>query len=152
MMWGCFSWHGLGPLVRIDGRINSERYIEEILGYHVVPFLEEFEEEYGEYLFQQDNAPIYVSTRTRNFVEEMAICLLPWPGQSPDLNPIEHLWDELEHRIRAKQNHPKNLRELEVLLQECWSEISCEVYQKLVTSMVHRIEAVIKARGYPTRY
>ncbi len=152
MMWGCFSWHGLGPLVRIDGRINSERYIEEILGYHVIPFLEEFEEEYGEYLFQQDNAPIHTSIRTRNFIEEMAISLLPWPGQSPDLNPIEHLWDELERRIRAKQNHPKNLRELEVLLQECWSEISREVYQKLVTSMVHRIEAVIKARGYPTRY
>ncbi len=152
MMWGCFSWHGLGPLVRIDGRINSERYIEEILGYHVIPFLEEFEEEYGEYLFQQDNAPIHTNIRTRNFIEEMAISLLPWPGQSPDLNPIEHLWDELERRIRAKQNHPKNLRELEVLLQECWSEISREVYQKLVTSMVHRIEAVIKARGYPTRY
>ena len=64
MMWGCFSWYGLGPLVRIDGRINSERYIEEILGYHVVPFLEEFKEKYGEYLFQQDNAPIHTSIRT----------------------------------------------------------------------------------------
>ena len=82
----------------------------------------------------------------------MAISLLPWPGQSPDLNPIEHLWDELEHHVRSKQNHPKNLRELELLLQECWSEISHEIYQKLVASMVHQIEAVIKARGYPTRY
>ncbi|GBC31699.2 IS630 family transposase [Rhizophagus irregularis DAOM 181602=DAOM 197198] len=120
MMWGCFSWYGLGPLVRIDGRINSERYIEDILGYHVVPFLEEFEEENGEYFFQQDNAPIHTSARTRNFIEETEIILLPWPGQSPDLNPIEHLWDELERRIRAKQKHPKNLGELEALLQECW--------------------------------
>jgi len=77
MMWGCFSWFGLGPLVRIDGRINSERYIEEILGYHVIPFLENFEEENGEYLFQQDNAPIHTSARTRNFTEEMEINLLP---------------------------------------------------------------------------
>ncbi|GBB84589.1 hypothetical protein RclHR1_11160005 [Rhizophagus clarus] len=68
------------PLVRIDGRINSERYIEEILGYHLIPFLEEFEEENGEYLFQQDNATIHTSIQTRNFIEENAITLLPWPG------------------------------------------------------------------------
>ncbi len=152
MMWGCFLWFGLGPLVRIDGRINSERYIEEILGYYVIPFLENFEEENGEYLFQQDNASIHTSARTRNFIEEMLITLLPWPGQSSDLNPIEYLWDKLERRIRAKPNYPKNLGELEALLQECWSEISCEVYQKLVENMNRRIETVIKARGYPTRY
>lgn len=152
MMWGCFSWFGLGPLVRIDGRINSQRYIEEILGYHVIPFLESFEEENGDYLFQQDNAPIHTSIQTRNFAEESEINLLPWPGQSPDLNPIEHLWDELERRIRAKKSNPKNLGELEALLQECWLEIPCEVYQKLVESMTRRIDAVIKARGYPTRY
>lgn len=152
MMWGCFSWYGLGPLTRIDGRINSNRYIEEIIGYHLVPFVEEFEEENGEYLFQQDNAPIHTSIATRNFMQQTEIPLLPWPGQSPDLNPIEHLWDELERRIRAKKENPKNLRELEMFLQECWSQIESEVYQKLVNSMENRVKAVIKSRGYPTRY
>ncbi len=76
MMWGCFSWFGLGPLIRIDGRVNSQRYIEEILGYHVIPFLESFEEENGDYLFQQNNAPIHTSARTRDFCEEMEINLL----------------------------------------------------------------------------
>ena len=116
MMWGCFSWHKMGPLVRIDGRINSERYIEEILGYHLIPFLEEFEEEYGEYFFQQDNASIHTSRKTRDFIEENAIILLPWPGQSPDLNPIEHIWDELERNIRSRKENPKNIAELEAFL------------------------------------
>jgi hypothetical protein len=80
----------LGPLVRIDGRVNSQRYIEEILDHYVVPFLERFEEENGDCLFQQDSAPIHTSTG-RNFMEEMEINLLPWPGQSSDLNPIENL-------------------------------------------------------------
>jgi len=151
-MWGCFSWYGLGPLVRIDDRINSERYINEILGYHVIPFLEEFEEKNGDYFFQQDNAPIHTSVRTRTFMEEMEIIQLPWPGQSPDLNPIEHLWDKLERRIRLRADNPKNLGELELILQECWSQIQQEVYQKLAESMNCRIEAVIKAHGYPTRY
>ncbi|PKK80483.1 hypothetical protein RhiirC2_724273 [Rhizophagus irregularis] len=44
---GCFSWFGLGPLVRIDGRVDSTKYIEEIPDYHVFPFLENFEKESG---------------------------------------------------------------------------------------------------------
>ena len=138
--------------MRIDGWINSERYINEILGYHVIPFLENFEENNGNYFFQQDNAPIHTSERTRTFIEEQEIILLPWPGQSPDLNPIEHLWDELEHRIRLRETLPKNLRELEKFLQECWLQIQSEAYKKLVYSMENRIKAVIKSRGYPTRY
>src|ERR1044072_8269703 len=104
-----------------------------------ITFLEEFRKENGEYLFQQDNTPIHTSARIGNFIEEMEISLLPWPGQSPDLNLIEHLWDELECHIRSKQKHPKILRELEALLQECWSEISHEVYQKLVRSEERRV-------------
>jgi hypothetical protein len=49
-----------------------------------------FEEENGDYLFQQDNTPIYTNARMRNFMEEMEINLLPWLGQNPDLNFIEN--------------------------------------------------------------
>ena len=142
----------MGPLVRIDGRVNSERYIEEILAYHVLPFLEEFEEKYGEYFFQQDNAPIHTSRKTRTFIEETDIILLPWPGQSPDLNPIEHIWDELERNIRSRKENPKNINELEAFLQESWLQISNSIYQKLVDSMENWVKAILKSRGFPIRY
>ncbi|CAB5375941.1 unnamed protein product [Rhizophagus irregularis] len=115
-------------------------------------FQKQFEEENGEYFFQQDNAPIHTNLKIRTFMEDVMITQLPWPGQSPDLNPIEHMWDELECRIRTRTNSPKNLEELELLLQECWSQIQREVYQKLGESMNHRVIAIIKARGYLTRY
>ena len=47
---------------------------------------------------------------------------MKWPGQSPDLNPIEHLWDELESRIRKREPPPKNERELAVFLQDEWGK------------------------------
>ncbi len=51
MMWAYFLWHGLSPLTRINGHVNSEKYIQEIFDFHLVLFLEKFEEKYGTYLF-----------------------------------------------------------------------------------------------------
>ena len=52
------------------------------------------------------------------------IKILPnWPSQSPDLNPIEHLWSEFERRIRNRPKHPKIIRELEIALQDEWAQI-----------------------------
>ena len=116
----------------------------------MIPFLEEFEERNGKYFFQQDNAPIHTSRQTRTFIEETEIILLPWPGQSPDLNPIEHIWDELERHVRSRKDKPKNITELETFLQESWSRISSSVYQKLVSSMENRVKAVLKSRGFLT--
>ena len=46
-----------------------------------------------------------------------------WPSQSPDLNPIEHLWDELERRIRKRNPLLKNKSKLIAALQEEWEQI-----------------------------
>ena len=76
--------------------------------------------------------------------------VLPWPSQSPDLNPIEHLWDELGRRVGAE--NIKNKDDLFAELESEWKQLQPSVCAKLVGSMSSRIEAVIKSRGYPTKY
>ena len=83
-------------------------------------------------------------------VEKNNIQTLPWPAYSPDLNPIENLWDELERRL--KKHQPKNKQELEVLLKQEWQEIELPVIQKLVDSVPSRLLQCIKMKGYATRY
>ncbi len=75
--------------------------------------------------------------------------LLKWPPHSPDLNPIEHIWD-VEIRIMAVQL--TNLQQLRDAIMSIWTKISEECFQHLVESMPWRIKAVLKAKGRPTRY
>ena len=76
--------------------------------------------------------------------------MLPWPSQSPDLNPIEHIWEEMKTKL---ENKPcKNINELESAIFQCWKDISTSVTSKLVASMPSRCAAVIAARGGHTKY
>ena len=84
--------------------------------------------------------------------EDNLLSCLPWPAQSPDLNPIEHLWDVLERKVRSRWPLPKNKKELVNVLQEEWSKIEPEVLENLVESIPRRVKAVIEAKGCPTRY
>ena len=102
---------------------------------------------------QDDNAPIHTAKDVNEWVAERKIRTLPnWPSQSPDLNPIEHLWSELERRIRNRSTLPKNVRELETALQEEWSQIPNNVLMNLIKSMPRRVEACIASKGWPAKY
>lgn len=151
MVWGCFSGKGLGPLVKVDGRMNSQDYIEILENYLVPLIVTQF---HGRgYKFQDDNASMHTANSVKIWMRERNIITLSdWPSQSPDLNPIEHLWDELERRLKKREIHPKNSRELELVLQEEWSKIPQIIYQKLIESIPRRIEACISSDGWPTKY
>ena len=70
--------------------------------------------------------------------------------QSPDMNPIEHLWDEIGRKI--KTHNIRNKQQLKNVILTEWNAVNREITQKLVNSMKNRLIDVIKVKGGPTRY
>ena len=75
---------------------------------------------------------------------------MDWPPQSPDLNPIEQLWDHLDRQLRLKSS--SNADQTFATLQKLWSEIPLNVLEVYVNSMHNRCMAVIKVKGGHTKY
>ena len=147
MVYGCFTSSGVGPLVRVDGKMDSIQF-RDILRDVTVPF---YNKKYRrKWVYQMDNDPKHKSQCVTQWLESKKVEVLPWPSQSPDLNPIEHLWDELGRRVRGRKH--KNKDDLFAELESEWKQLQPSVCAKLVGSMSSRIEAVIKSRGYPTKY
>lgn len=101
-------------------------------------------------MFMHDNDPKHNSALVNDWLRNNGIQVLQWPFLSPDLNPIEHVWDVLEDRV--KKHHPKNKTELALHLVEEWNKIDLSVFTKLVSSVPNRLHECIKMKGYPTRY
>ncbi len=146
MVWGIFSWHTLGLLVPIEHRLISTAYLSIVD--HVHHFMTTVYTSSDGY-FQQDNAPCNKAQIISDWFLEHhnEFTLLKWPPQSPDLNPIEHLWDVVEREIHIMDVQPTNLQQLCDAIMSIWTKISEERFQDLVESMPRRIEAVLKAKG-----
>uniref|UniRef100_A0A8C1PQT1 Tc1-like transposase DDE domain-containing protein n=1 Tax=Cyprinus carpio TaxID=7962 RepID=A0A8C1PQT1_CYPCA len=78
------------------------------------------------------------------------INVMEWPAQSPDLNPIENLWGDIKNAVSEAK--PRNVNELWNVVKESWSGITAERCHKLVDSMPHRCQAVLKNCGHTTKY
>ena len=102
------------------------------------------------FTFQHDNDPKHTAKLTTQWLKEKKVNVLAWPSQSPDLNPIENLWNDLKTAVHKWS--PSNLTELEQFCKEEWSNIATSRCAKLVETYPNRLKAVIKAKGGSTKY
>ena len=147
MIWGCFCGSDIGLMTEVNGRMNSQQYCE-ILSNHMIPSA--WSARGLDYIFQQDNASCHSSRYTTEWLKDNNVTVLSWPPQSPDLNPIEHLWEYMERQLQ--DTHSTNKRQLWLNLRNVWDSIPPTILSHLVESMPSRLEAVIKARGSHTKY
>ena len=147
-VWGCMASTGVGSLKVVNDRLNSQKYVELISD----TLEEDGRRLCGEhYVFQQDGATCHTARATKAWFAEHDIPLMdPWPPQSADLNPIEHVWDVIKRNL---EQHPcKNKTELHASIFDTWNNLDRSVTKKLVASMPRRVRAVIAAHGGHTNY
>ena len=148
MLWGCFSVAGTGRLVRIEGKMNAAMY-RDILDENLLQSALDLR--LGRrFIFQQDNDPKHTAKITKEWLRDNSVNVLEWPSQSPDLNPIEHLWRDLKMAVHRRS--PSNLMELERSCKEEWEKLPKNRCAKLVASYSKRLEAVIGAKGASTKH
>jgi hypothetical protein len=148
MIWGAISYNDRSRLLRIHGTLNRFRYINEVLDAELRHFLNRIPGA----IFQQDNARPHVAREVVAYFNHYNIPLLPWPARSPDLSPIEHVWDIIGRQVRRNQQNIATEDEMWVAVERAWTNIPQHVIQTLFDSMPRRLAAVINARGGYTRY
>ena len=103
-------------------------------------------------VFQHDGAPCHRTATVTNWLKDESIEVLgPWPGSSPDLNPIENLWTLMKQKVA--ELHPTSEATLQEAIKKVWTtEISPEYCLRLADSMPRRIQAVLASKGRYTKY
>lgn len=154
MFWGCFTYWGVGPLVRVDGTMNASDYLN-LLATHFMPWEMELQaQHYGDAMlfFQQDNASVHTAKKVKAWMNDQDFHLMEWPAHSPDLNPIENLWEILDNKIRQRNTFPKDSDELAALAMDEWKKIPIETIHNLIESMPRRLRMCINSKGWHTKY
>ncbi|GFU63617.1 transposable element Tcb2 transposase [Trichonephila clavipes] len=97
-------------------------------------------------IFQQDNARPYTARVAQDFLRHFQT--LPWPARSPDLSPVEHMWDQLKRQMPSCNS----VHDLELAVQDLWAYLPQDNIRCLINSMSDRVVACIATEGGPTRY
>jgi transposase len=150
MVWGGIMLGEKTPLhIFESGTLTAKRYQDEILA----PFVRFWRGAFGpQFLFMDDNARPHRAHQIDDFLECEDIQRMEWPARSPDLNPIEHLWDVLGRRIAAHNIPPRTLQELKTALTREWNSISVDTINNLINSMHNRCLCCVAVRGDHTPY
>lgn len=145
MVWGGVSLDGRTDLhVFARGGITAVRYRNEILEPIVRPYAGAVGDDF---ILMQDNARPHTARVSMAFLADEGITVMNWPARSPDLNPIEHVWDMLSRRVRGRQNPPDTVQTLANALVQEWQAIPQNDIIRLIRSMPRRCRECVNARG-----
>ena len=148
MIWGAMSANGTAGLYFLPPKstMNGSKYVELLKEKLVIHM-----QIHNCTIFMHDGAPCHKSKVVQQFLNSQHINVLDWPGNSPDLNPIENLWALLKTKVSQRQ--PSCLEEMRKVIKEVWvHELSPDYYLNLVNSMQRRLQEVIKNKGGHTKY
>ena len=150
MVWAAIWLGGRSKLVHVEGTITALKYIS-ILEEGLLPI-------YSTQLtkqrtvFMEDGAPPHTAKVTQRWHDNNNITRLPWPGQSPDMNPIEHVWGLLGKAMEKCTTKPTNKVAFVATLKEEWKRIPQHVIDNLIKTMPTRVTALLNAKGTSTSY
>ena len=147
MVWGCMTIYGLSNLVFLDKNVDKTVYLK-ILKQNLIQTADKYNMD--RFIFQHDGAPAHKAEIIEEWLAMKGIYVMPWAAQSPDLNPIEHIWALMKRRIGRKVFN--NVEDLKKELLKIWSEITPKECKDLIMSMPRRVAAVLDANGYQTKY
>ncbi len=94
----------------------------------------------------------HVARICTHFLEAENIPVLAWPAYSPDMSPIEHVWDALDRCIRQRVPVPANIQKLRTAIEEEWANFPQATINNLNNSKGRRCVALCEANGGHTRY
>ncbi|GFU65039.1 transposable element Tcb2 transposase [Trichonephila clavipes] len=141
-MWNVTDWQKPVHFNCDVWTLTGQRYIDDILRPHVGPFLNGL----SWAIFQQNNARPHTTRVAQDFLRHFQT--LPWPARSPDLFPVEHVWDQLKRQMPSCPS----VHDLELAVQDLWAHLPQDNIRCLINSMPDRVAACIAAGGGPARY
>jgi len=151
LLWlGGISAQGPGRLYIVNGIMRQDQYIE-MLRARLLPQMAEWFPN-GEGVSMQDEAPCHTAKRVIQFLRQEKISLLSWPGNSPDMNPIENFWHLLKRKVNAMK--PTTKRSLIECILQIWhhDQDICDMCPRLIQRMPKRVAQVISSKGGYTKY
>ena len=148
-VWGCFSIDC--KLDVLDGNLTGQKYHDNVLAPRVVPHFDNHVLAYRP-MFMDDNARPHRARIVQHFLQQEAVETIPWPVMSPDMNPIEHVWDFIGRQINQRNPKCQNIDELRTAILQEWQQFPQERLRRLVRSMTRRVTELHNKRGGYTCY
>ncbi|GFX89585.1 transposable element Tc3 transposase [Trichonephila clavipes] len=144
-VWRRPAYDSQSTLIVMRGTLTGQRYVDDIPRPHDdIPST--FLNGLPGAIFQQNNARPHTTKVAQDFIRHFQT--LPWPARSPDLSPVDHVWDQLKRQMSSYHS----VHDLELAVQELWTHLPQDNIRCLIKSMPDRVVACIATGGRPTRY